>query len=106
MRQRGHIVKPGGDRHTWSIMYRDPDGLQRREGKSKNDARRRLNELVGEIDKGLYARPPSVAFEQFAGELACRASADPREHGIRIWFGHQQTARAQPRFDRSWAPSF
>lgn len=68
MSQGGHIVKPGGDRRTWSIMYRDPDGRMRWEGRlaTKDDARRRLNEVVTHIDKGIYSRPSSVTFEQFA----------------------------------------
>jgi integrase len=68
MSQRGHIVKPGDDRRTWSIMYRDPDGRMRWEGKiaTKDKARSRLNEIVTSIDKGVYWRPSSVTFEQFA----------------------------------------
>jgi integrase len=68
MSQGGHIVKPKGKRRTWAIMYRDPDGRLRWEGKfaSKGDGQRRLNEVLGQIDKGVYARPPSMTFEQFA----------------------------------------
>jgi integrase len=66
--QGGHIVKPTGARKTWSIIYRDPAGVQQWEGKFKtrSDAQRRLNEVLGEIDKGTYARPSSVTFEKFA----------------------------------------
>jgi integrase len=73
--QGGHIVKPTGARKTWSILYRDPAGIQRWEGKFKNrsDAQRRLNEVLGQIDKGTYARPSSVTFEKFAEDwLAAR----------------------------------
>jgi integrase len=68
MSQGGHIVKPRGKRRTWAIMYRDPDGLLRWEGKfaTKGEGQRRLNEVLGEIDKGIYARPSSMTFEQFA----------------------------------------
>jgi hypothetical protein len=68
MSQGGHVVKPGGARKTWSIIYRDPSGIQHWEGKfkTKNAARARLNEVVGEIDKGTYTRPSSVSFDKFA----------------------------------------
>jgi integrase len=66
--QRGHIVKPSGTRRTWSIIYRDPSGVQQWEGrfKTRSAGQRRLNEVLGEIDKGTYARPSSVTFEKFA----------------------------------------
>jgi len=68
MSQGGHIVKPKGARKTWSIMYRDPDGKLLWEGKfkKKTDAQQRLTVVLGEIDKGTFARPASVTFEQFA----------------------------------------
>ncbi len=68
MSQGGHIVRPSGARKTWSIIYRDPAGIQRWEGKFKtrDAARRRLNEVLGEIDKGTYVRPSAMTFEQFA----------------------------------------
>jgi integrase len=68
MSQGGHIVKPTGARKTWSIIYRDPAGIQRWEGKFKtrSAAQQRLNEVLGQIDKGTYARPSSVTFEKFA----------------------------------------
>src|SRR5579864_1787018 len=68
MSQRGHIVKPSGRRKTWSIIYRDPAGVQQWEGKFKKrtEAQARLNEVLGAIDKGTYARPSSVTFEKFA----------------------------------------
>lgn len=68
MSQAGHLVKPGGSRRTWSILYRDPSGGQRWEGKFKtrHEAQKRLNEVLGEIDKGVYSRPSSVTFEKFA----------------------------------------
>jgi integrase len=68
MSQRGHIVKPSGARKTWSIIYRDPTGAQQWEGKfrTRGDAQRRLTEVLGDIDKGTYARPSSVTFEKFA----------------------------------------
>jgi integrase len=66
--QRGHIVKPTGARRSWSIIYRDPHGEQLWEGKfkTKSAAQRRLNEVLGEIDRGTFARPIEVTFEQFA----------------------------------------
>jgi integrase len=66
--QGGHIVKPTDARRTWSIIYRDPEGHQRWEGKfkTKSAAQRRLTEVLGEIDRGTFARPSSVTFEQFA----------------------------------------
>jgi integrase len=66
--QRGHIVKPGGKRRTWAIIYRDPDCQLRWEGKfrTRRDAQRRLNEVLSEIDKGTYSRPSATTFEQFA----------------------------------------
>jgi integrase len=68
MSQRGHIVKPKGARRTWSIIYRDPNGRQMWEGKfdTKSAAQRRLNEVLGAIDRGTFAWPSSVSFEQFA----------------------------------------
>ena len=68
MSQGGHIVKARDKRRTWAIMYRDPDGQLRWEGKfaTKGDGQRRLNEVLGQIDKGVYARPTSMTFEQFA----------------------------------------
>jgi integrase len=73
--QGGHIVKPTGARRTWSVMYRDPSGEQRWEGKFKTRgaAQRRLTEVLGQIDKGTYAQPSSVTFERFAEDwLAAR----------------------------------
>jgi integrase len=66
--QRGHIIKPTGDRRSYSILYRNPSGQQCWEGKFKNrnNAQKRLNEVLGEIDRGAYARPSSVTFEEFA----------------------------------------
>ena len=68
MSQRGHIVKPKGKRRTWAIMYRDPDRQLQWEGKfrTKDGARRRLTEVLSEIDQGTYSRPPAMTFEQFA----------------------------------------
>src|SRR5712671_4774756 len=68
MSQGGHIVKPTGRRKTWAIIYRDPTGIQQWEGKFKKrtEAQARLNEVLGAIDKGTFARPSSVTFEQFA----------------------------------------
>ena len=68
MSQGGHIVKPSGKRKTWAIIYRDPAGIQQWEGKFKKrtEAQARLNEVLGAIDKGKYARPSSVTFEKFA----------------------------------------
>ncbi len=70
MSQRGHIVRPSGARRTWAIMYRDDEGRLRWEGKFKikSDAQHRLNEALGEIDRGTYTRPSSLTFEQFAKE--------------------------------------
>jgi integrase len=70
MSQRGHIVRPFGARRTWAIMYRDDEGRLRWEGKFKikSDAQHRLNEALGEIDRGTYTRPSSLTFEQFAKE--------------------------------------
>jgi hypothetical protein len=73
--QGGHIVRPSGVRKTWSIIYRDPSGLQRWEGKfeTRGAAQHRLTEVLGEIDKGTYARPSSITFERFAEDwLASR----------------------------------
>jgi integrase len=68
MSQGGHIVKPSGARKTWAIIYRDPNGIQQWEGKFKtrSAAQARLNEVLGQIDKGTYARPSSITFERFA----------------------------------------
>src|SRR5580700_314646 len=70
MSQGGHIVKPTGKRKTWAIIYRDPEGTQQWEGKFKkrSEAQTRLNEVLGAIDKGTYARPSSVTFETFAAD--------------------------------------
>jgi hypothetical protein len=83
MSQRGHIVKPTGTRKTWSIMYRDLDGKQQWEGKFKKraDANRRLNVVLSEIDKGTFARPASLTFEEFgeswlAGRRQIRGSTE------------------------------
>ena len=75
MSQSGHIVKPRGARKTWSILYRDPVGIQQWEGKFKtrHAAQMRLNEVLGEIDKGSFTRRSSVTFEKFAEDwLASR----------------------------------
>jgi len=66
--QAGHIVRPGGARKTWSIRYRDPSGVLLWEGKFKtrHAAQTRLNEVLGEIDKGIFTRRSSVTFEKFA----------------------------------------
>ncbi|HYK58019.1 MAG TPA: site-specific integrase [Bryobacteraceae bacterium] len=75
MSQAGHIVRRGGARKTWSIRYRDPSGVLQWEGKFKtrHDAQKRLNEVLGEIDKGTYTRRSSVTFEKFAEDwLASR----------------------------------
>jgi integrase len=66
--QRGHVVKPRGNRRTWSIIYRDPDGKQQWEGKfaTKGEANSRLTDVLGEINRGTFARPTSVTFESFA----------------------------------------
>jgi hypothetical protein len=56
-------------------MYRDPTGVRQWEGKFKtrHDAQKRLNEVLGEIDKGTYSRRSSVTFEKFAEDwLASR----------------------------------
>jgi integrase len=83
MSQGGHIVKPTGNRRSYSIIYRDPLGLQQWEGrfKTRNKAQERLNEVLREIDKGTYARPSSVTFEAFAenwiaGRRQIRGSTD------------------------------
>src|SRR6266478_4800222 len=70
MSQGGHIVKPSGRRKTWAIIYRDPAGIQQWEGKFKKrtEAQARLNEVLGAVDKGTYARPSSVTFERFADD--------------------------------------
>lgn len=62
------MVRPGGTRKTWSIRYRDPLGVLQWEGKFKtrHDAQKRLNEVLGDIDKGTYTRRSSVTFEKFA----------------------------------------
>jgi len=101
--QGGCIVKPSGARKTWSIKYRDPTGEQLWEGKfkTKNAARARLNEILGQIDKGTYARPSSVTFEVRRG-LAGGATADPRKHRIRLWVDHQSATDPSPRIDRSF----
>ena len=45
-------------------MYRDPSGVRQWEGKFKtrHDAQERLNEVLGEIDKGTYMRRSSVTY--------------------------------------------
>ena len=56
-------------------MYRDPSGVRQWEGKFKtrHDAQKRLNEVLGELDKGTYTRRSSVTFEEFAEDwLASR----------------------------------
>jgi integrase len=49
-------------------MYRDPDGKLQWEGKfaTKGEAQTRLTEVLGEINKGTFARPTSITFEKFA----------------------------------------
>jgi integrase len=68
MSQGGHLVKPGGSRRTWAIMYRDTEGKLHWEGKfrTKSNAQARLSEVLNEIDRGTYTRPSSRSFEQFA----------------------------------------
>jgi integrase len=68
MSQSGHIIRPAGNRKTWSILYRDPTGYQRWEGKfpTKAKAQDRLAEVLGEINRGTYARPSALTFEAFA----------------------------------------
>ena len=70
MSQGGHLVKPGGSRRTWAIMYRDTEGKLHWEGKfrTKSNAQARLSEVLNEIDRGTYTRPSSLSFEEFAKE--------------------------------------
>jgi hypothetical protein len=88
MSQGGHIVKPTGRRKTWAIIYRDPTGIQQWEGKFKKrtEAQARLNEVLGAIDKGTFARPSSVTFEQFAEDWLAgdaRSAAAPNRDMVR-----------------------
>jgi integrase len=68
MSQRGHIVKPKGKQKTWAIIYRDPNGRQKWEGKfaTRKAASKRLNEVLHEIDTGAFVSRSSLTVEQFA----------------------------------------
>ena len=102
MSQGGHIVKPAGRRRTWAIIYRDPTGAQQWEGKFKkrSEAQARLNEILGAIDKGTYARPSSVTFEKFAEDWLAgrRQIRGSTESGY--GFDHQQATRSAARSAR------
>lgn len=68
MSQRGHIVKPRGKQKSWGIIYRDPEGRQKWESKfaTQKEAKKRLNEVLHEIDTGAFVSRSSLTFEQFA----------------------------------------
>ena len=73
-------------------MYRKPSGGRRWEGKFKtrHEAQKRLNEVLGEIDKGVYSRPSSVTFENraedwLAGRRQIRGSTESGYGPIINW---------------------
>ncbi len=68
MRQRGSILKPGGARKTWSVQYRTPAGKRIFKGGfgTKTAAQQYLNEVLGQIDTGVYVQRKPVQFAVFA----------------------------------------
>jgi integrase len=80
-RQRGSIVAKGGFYFT---VFRDKQGKQKWVGekpkqgfKTHAEARRRLNEILVELDRGAYVAPKAGTFAQFAEEwLAGRLSIE------------------------------
>jgi integrase len=71
-RQRGSIVPKGG---LYFAVFRDRHGKQQwigekpRQGfKSATAARRRLNEILVELDRGSYIKPKTGTFADFAAE--------------------------------------
>ena len=65
--QAGHIVRPGGAQkdvvHPVSRPFACCSGGK---FKTRHDVQKRLNEVLGELDKGTYTRRSSVTFEKFA----------------------------------------
>ncbi len=102
MSQAGHIVKPGGARKTWSIMYREPSGVQQWEGKFKtrHEAQKRLNEVLGRDRQGCLLPPVVRDVREVCRGLAGRSAPNPRQHGIRLRLDHQPATRAATGFDR------
>jgi integrase len=80
-RQRGSVVSKGG---LYFAVFRDGQGKQQWVGEKPGQgfqsaaaARRRLNEILVEIDRGSYIKPKTGTFAQFAEEwLAGRLSIE------------------------------
>jgi integrase len=71
-RQRGSVVSKGG---FYFAVFRDKQGKQKWIGerfgqgfKTHAGARRRLNEILVEVERGAYIQPKAGTFEQFAQE--------------------------------------
>jgi integrase len=69
-RQRGSIVAKGG---FYFAVFRDRQGKQKWVGekpkrgfKTHAEARRRLNEILVELDRGVYVKPKAGTFAEFA----------------------------------------
>jgi integrase len=69
-RQRGSIVAKGG---FYFAVFRDKQGKQKWVGekpkqgfKTHAEARRRLNEILVELDRGVYVKPKAGTFAEFA----------------------------------------
>jgi integrase len=80
-RQRGCVIQKG---NSYFAYFRDNQGKQKWLGenpgqgfKSYGEARRRLNEVLVEIDRALYVKPKAGTFAEFADEwLAGRVSIE------------------------------
>ncbi|HEV8041705.1 MAG TPA: tyrosine-type recombinase/integrase [Bryobacteraceae bacterium] len=70
MRQRGSILRPRGARQTYSVKYRTTTGKQVFKGgfPTKAKAQEHLNEVLSQIDKGIYIERKPITFENFAGK--------------------------------------
>jgi len=80
-RQRGSVIQKG---NFYFGYFRDKTGKQKWIGekpgqgfKTYSEARRRLNEILVEVDRGIYIKPKAGTFAQFAEEwLAGRLSVE------------------------------
>jgi len=80
-RQRGSVIQKGA---SYFGYFRDKQGKQKWIGekrgqgfKTYSEARRRLNEILVEVDRGVYVTPKAATFAQFAEEwLAGRLSIE------------------------------
>ena len=75
-RQRGSVIQKG---NSYFGYFRDKRGKQKWIGekpgqgfRTYTEARRRLNEILVEVDRGTYVKPKAGTFAQFAEEWLAR----------------------------------